>query len=232
MSVFKTMGVIGRLKDAAKVISGSAEAVEPGTGKALVDLAKQTIAPDAQLEALRLERDTLRFDRDKHKRRADEFFAILERILAQRDTWQNMWRIHVSEHQNAQYALEAALVRTRDMLGKTIAIVNEYRTRDGQPLLQRPSDLDGVAPPIGTAKAFEEKMKAIEADPAEAIANIPHKEARELSTKVGLTPVDGKAEMERIATAARAAGEEADRCSDHNEGRGLRRFADLLEEKK
>lgn len=185
------MSVIGRLKDAAKVIAGDAEAVEPGTGKALVDLAKQTVTPDAQIEALRL-------DRDKHKRRADEFFAVLESILAQRDTWQNMWRIHISEHQNAQHALEAALVRTRDMLGKTIAIVNEYRKRDGQPLLQRPADIDAASAPIGTAKAFEEKMKALEADPAEAVANIPHQETRELATKVGLESVDGKAEMDRI----------------------------------
>lgn len=181
MSAFKTLGVLGRLRGAVDVIAGKAEAVAPGTGDALAKLAENTVgntdsmtqAAEA-LEILRAEVKDLYVDRDRYRHKADKLFALVEGVLAERDTYQNMFKIHTSEHLNAQHLLESALTRTRDMLVKTIKIVNGYRDRDGQPRLESPADIDAASAPVGVAKAFAEKMKALEADPAEAYERIPH----------------------------------------------------------
>lgn len=206
MRTFEVMGMLGRLRGAADVITGKAEAVAPGTGEALLDL-KDTVKVAPWQEVI----DALRADRDMHKHKADKLFVLVEGVLAERDTWQNMFKIHASEHLNAQNYLENALTRTWVMLVKTIKIVNEYRERNKEPLLEIPE-----APTPGVAKAFEEKMKALEVNPVEAYERLPHDPAsafesqRTRSMRVGIGNQDHDkivAERDRIMAEERRTGE-------------------------
>lgn len=190
------MSIMNKLRGAARVVTGHAEAVEHGTGQHLADLAEQ--AQKTELELLRKTVEAMRADRDHQRRRGDEHFALVERVLAERDMWSSMFRIHSVEHNNAQFLLETALIRTREMLAKTITLVNAYRKRDNQPLLEEPKDIDAAAPPVGVAKAFKERMEALEKDPAEAIRGIVNPSARKLMHEETERPIDGIAERDKI----------------------------------
>lgn len=109
-----------------------------------------------------VEVEQLREELQRQTRRSNEFFTLIERVCAQRDEWVDMFRRHAVEHQNAQGLLEAKLVVTRQMLARAVSIVNEYRTKNNEPLLQKTADL--FEHPVGTAKEFMAAMERLRSE--------------------------------------------------------------------
>jgi len=107
------------------------------------------------------ELEVMRADRDRQKRRADELFAVIEKIEKERDLRWNMFLEHSREHHQAQVLLETALTNTRVMAAKAIQMVNGYRIKEGQQPLKNQIDLE--AAPIGTAAKFAKSMAEKEA---------------------------------------------------------------------
>ena len=90
-----------------------------------------------------------------------DYFALIERILAQRDVWKDMFNEHSREHLAGQTLLEVKLNETRQMLGNALRMLNRYRADKKEPPVDGPMALEPDAPPIGTAEAFAKKMAAL-----------------------------------------------------------------------
>lgn len=127
-----------------------------------------------------------------HKRRADEFFDVIERVLAERDQWREMWHAHGRAHLEAQNMLESALTEARAAGLKAITAVNRYRSAAGQEPIAW-----GIEPgqkPVGSAAKFRELLDKAEREAPEPVdgrllrAEIVAATAGELDESASMSP--------------------------------------------
>jgi hypothetical protein len=111
------------------------------------------------------------------ERRSREYFGLIERVLAQRDQWHQMFNEHAAGHINAQAVLEGQILVLRQLLINAMKEVNDVRKEKGLEPLSKPLDL--WAEPIGTAEVFKRWIE-------QKRAQVPQL-------------IDGKAERDRIA---------------------------------
>lgn len=83
------------------------------------------------------------------QKKVDDYFACVLSFERQRDMWRDMYNDANRTHMNAQRVLEAELEAARARLLRAIALVNEYCTRLGEPVLLPPTTHLPGAPPVG-----------------------------------------------------------------------------------
>ena len=98
----------------------------------------------------------LRAECERHKKRADDYFALVRRMEEQRDVWRELYYDQMTKHAAAQQLLEAWLAGARLALGRVLGALNEIRKAEGKPALTAKACLPADAPPIGQARTFLE----------------------------------------------------------------------------
>lgn len=101
-------------------------------------------------------------ERSFYRRRSEEYFALIERLEAQRNEWNAMWKRDSAGHQQAQAMLQEALIFARQQLRQVVSMVNQHRVANGLEVIDV-SKLDVNAPPVGIAEdtaAFNAKELA------------------------------------------------------------------------
>lgn len=80
---------------------------------------------------------------ERLRRKCDEYFKVIERVVIERDEWIARYRVHIRQHQVAMNMLERDVVRARVAAGVLLNLVNEPRVEQGlEPMvLQRPEDV-------------------------------------------------------------------------------------------
>lgn len=93
------------------------------------------------------------------KRKADEYFSVIERIEKERDDLWSMYRTQVAEHLNAQTMLLKERVKLRQQLGRAVGMLNKMRKEKGLDLVKKPADLEVFDAQIDRlAEDYIEKM--------------------------------------------------------------------------
>lgn len=115
-------------------------------------------AMDAECASLRALTAELQADLDRMIRIASEYFAIIAAIEKQRDNYKHLWLEQGREHAVGQAHYERALIEARQIAMRAIDLLNEDRKKAGLPLIKSPMEI--MAPPIGTVKAFRDKIEA------------------------------------------------------------------------
>ena len=64
---------------------------------------------DRAVASLRADLPTLLADYDKYKRRADEYLVKIDEVIAERDTWRDLYNDQAGGHENAQIMMLSAL---------------------------------------------------------------------------------------------------------------------------
>lgn len=117
-------------------------------------------AASAKIDEVKRDQEVANDRASRAERRCLDYFALLERLEKQRDEWKDMWFTQLGQHQEAQSMLESALLQTRQFLARAISELNVLRKEKSLPPIQKLLDLQ--APPLGTAKAYAERMKRLE----------------------------------------------------------------------
>lgn len=110
------------------------------------------------------------------KKKARDYFGVIERIEKERNEWKSMWFQQSSAAHRGQQVLEDALFGLRGGCARLIEALNVYRKEKGEALLEK---IDMRGPPIGLAAEFGALLERLNANAPES--------------------VDGAAERDRIA---------------------------------
>jgi predicted RNase H-like nuclease (RuvC/YqgF family) len=70
-------------------------------------------------------------DRDEWKRKAEEYYRMIEGIIGERDQWKKMWFDDSAGHLEAQAYLDAAIEAARKMFLQLLQQLNELRKEKG-----------------------------------------------------------------------------------------------------
>jgi hypothetical protein len=124
-------------------------------------------------------------DRDTWKRKAEEYFKLIEGVIAEREIWKKMWFDDSGGHQQAQAVLEEMIVKGRQFYQRALAELNAMRKAKGLEPLNW--NLETAGAPEGTAAATAKRN-------AELAASAP-------------AGIDALAERDRIAAGDPPAGE-------------------------
>ncbi len=120
---------------------------------------------DLEAKVDRVHRET-KAETEMWKRKADDYFGLIESMEQQRDKWKEMWKTQSSEHMNAQAYLEAAGEVLKREISALLKMVNEVRKEKGQPALALPlaTSKKDVAVEYGKqlAKAYAEAPPEID----------------------------------------------------------------------
>lgn len=147
------MGVLRKLGRAVLDVLSEAEAASEkasgprGTEQSEAGLGWQTpqhtdAASQVELEAgLRLQ-----------KRRADEYFRVIEGIERERNEWKRMWYKDAAGHVQAQALLQDALESMRSQLIVALREINRMRVEQKLGPIANLEHLNPRAPPIGIAE--------------------------------------------------------------------------------
>jgi regulator of replication initiation timing len=110
---------------------------------------------DARVSALIEENQRLTRECETLKRKASEYFSVIEDIEKQRNQWKDMWFAHGREHLNAQAKMESTIEVLRNEVLALIKIINGYRTEKGQPEMNRPAEASRAS----IVEAFARSLK-------------------------------------------------------------------------
>jgi len=139
MRTLDPMSIVARIVDAARKFSEDNKLREVNSFEKSVK--------EIEKELLRL------------KKANTQYFNLIERVLAQRDEWKNLYLLHVREHQNAQELYEKEIVKLRKMLQNCLKIANHERKVNGGPEITKPSDLDGLLDlPVGMMEEYAKRI--------------------------------------------------------------------------
>lgn len=128
----------------------------------------------------------LRRDRDVQKRRADEFFNVIELVLKERDQWRTMWHDHGREHLEAQNLLENALTEARSVAKNALITINRYRKKAGQEPI--PFGLEPGEKPVGSAAKFRELLERSAREAPESVDAVALRDAAQERSVLDATP--------------------------------------------
>lgn len=163
------MGLLNKLRDGMRALrdvggmwrndSYIVDPVDPYEEKEDDDLYDD---PRSDVERSFVNQLTNETDVQQLRRKAAEYFDIIERIETERDGLWQMYRVGVAHHLNAQSLLERRLMETRRQLGRAIAMINKMRAEKELPPLNKPGDLEPYeGEPVGTARKFADDMLAL-----------------------------------------------------------------------
>ena len=124
---------------------------------------------DARIAELRSLIESIQAELSWHRRRADEYFELVQKMERQRDEWRELYKRDASGHQNAQYVLQDAVIFARTQLARVLTMLNAYRTAQGEPPITQPLP-DPREAPVGMA----DKTK-VENERVTALMNTPEK---------------------------------------------------------
>jgi hypothetical protein len=93
-----------------------------------------------------------RLDRELtfYKRRSSEYFALIQRLEAQREEWKGLYLRDSTGHQQAQAVLQEHVISLRQQLIGTFRLMNAQRAKNGEEPLDL-SKIDLKAYPVGIA---------------------------------------------------------------------------------
>lgn len=98
------------------------------------------------------------------ERRAREYFAVIQLLETQRNTWRAKFYKVVRGHAPAQAMLEAEIARQRVVVANMLRAQNAMRAELGKEPLDLPAFLEPSAPPVGIATAYFKDMRALLAE--------------------------------------------------------------------
>lgn len=93
-----------------------------------------------------------------YKRRSREYFALIQKMEAQREEWKSLYQRDSQGHQSAQAVLQEHIVTLRTQVVGLIQMINAHRKEKGeQPIDLSKLVLDLHAYPVGIAEATAER---------------------------------------------------------------------------
>lgn len=93
-----------------------------------------------------------------YKRRSQEYFALIQKMEAQREEWKSLYQRDSQGHQSAQAVLQEHIVTLRTQVVGLIQMLNGHRREKGeQPIDLSKLVLDLHAYPVGIAEATAER---------------------------------------------------------------------------
>lgn len=128
------------------------------------------IAARAALPALEEAHASLTAERQSWERRFWEMHAVVERVLCERDSWKQMFRVQAAEHLEGQAVLEQRIVEHRQHLYRALATLHRVQCDSAKhptgeamaKIVRGLRDLDPLdGPPVGQAARYYERMKAL-----------------------------------------------------------------------
>ena len=149
---------------------------------------------DARIAELRSLIEDRQAELSWHRRRAEEYFELVQKMEQQRDEWRELYKRDASGHQNAQYVLQDAVIFARTQLARVLTMLNAYRTEKGEPPITQPLP-DPRDPPVGTA----DKTK-VENDRVAALMQTPEK--KDIDGGAAREAIREKFEAEKPASVA------------------------------